>query len=318
MATPEKMKARYKGFYTKLKKVSPNVTDQTLYVYLRNVSRLSQLIHDSDTIPATGTWLSQKTLYDAFDRLDLSKRRLLSVAAVKASKAYGLKDDKQWQKRLADASDAYDKHRTKRKMSTKEKGKWPDSLDALSKAAKLQKTLSRRSLKKSEKKLKDLLSIQRWVILILYANHPVRLDFADVLLKTPEKDTQQNYLYRDRRKGWTLVLRKYKTAKYRGETIIKMKRQVSLALTKFVPIVQNLTDHGKLLTNSKGGPLTRNGLSKLLTQLTQYHLGKKGFSASLIRVLSATKHKDVLEKASEITKGMQHNLKQSLRYSRKE
>jgi hypothetical protein len=97
-----------------------------------------------------------------------------------------------------------------------------------------------------------------------------------------------------------------------------MKRQVSLALTKFVPIVEKLTEHGKLLTNSKGGALTRNGLSKLLTKLTQYHLGKKGFSASLIRVLSATKHKDVLEKASEITKGLQHNLKQSLRYSRKE
>jgi hypothetical protein len=90
-----------------------------------------------------------------------------------------------------------------------------------------------------------------------------------------------------------------------------------MALTMFVPLVEKLTTHGKLLTNTKGDALTRNGLSKMLTKLTKHHLGKKGFSASLIRVLSATKHKDILEKAEEITKGMQHNLKQSLRYSRK-
>ena len=318
MATTEKMKARYTHFYTKLKKVSPKVTDQTLYVYLRNVTRLYKLTHDSDTIPTSGTWVNEKKLYEAFDKLELSKRRLLSVAAVKASQAYGLKSDVEWQKRLAYASDAYDKARTKRHVTEKEKGKWPDSLDALAKAAKLQKVESRRSLKKTNRKLKDLLSIQKWVILVLYANHPIRLDFADVHVKKPEANTQENYLYRERRKGWTLTLRKYKTAKYRGESIIKMKRQVSMALTKFIPIVQELTDHGKLLTNSKGKPLTRNGLSKLLTKLTKYHLGKKGFSASLIRVLNATKHKNILEKASEITKGMQHNLKQSLNYSRKD
>ena len=62
MASPDKMKARYKGFYTKLKKVSPKVTDQTIYVYLRNVSRLHNLTHDSDTLPASGDWLKSKKL----------------------------------------------------------------------------------------------------------------------------------------------------------------------------------------------------------------------------------------------------------------
>jgi len=316
MASHEKMKTRYKDFYKKMHKVSPNVTEQTLYVYLRNVTRLYKLTHETDTVPATGAWLSEKKLYDTFDKLDLSKRRLLSVAAVKAAKAYGVKDE-EWQKRLAKASDAYDKHRVKRKITEKEKSKWPDSLDALHKAAKQQKIISRRSLNRKTKTLKDLLEIQKWVILVLYANHPIRLDFADVHLGKPEAGKQLNYLHRDKRKPWTLTLRKYKTAKYRGETVILMKRQASMALSMFVPLVKELTEHGKLLTNTRGQALSRNALSKLLTKLTKYHLGKKGFSAGLNRVLFSTKNKEVLEKASEITQGMQHNLKQSLRYSRK-
>jgi len=72
-----------------------------------------------------------------------------------------------------------------------------------------------------------------------------------------------------------------------------------------------------LLTNIRGGALSRNGLSKLLTRLTEKLLGNKGFSASLIRVLKSTKHRDILEKSKALADEMMHSEKENLAYSRK-
>ena len=96
-----------------------------------------------------------------------------------------------------------------------------------------------------------------------------------------------------------------------------MNRSASIALSKVVPWIKDLTTHGKLLTNKVGGPLSRNGLSKLLTRLTEKLLGRKGFSASLIRVLKATKFRKELEAAKGLSEEMLHTQKQNFEYSRK-
>jgi hypothetical protein len=260
--------------------------------------------------------LLEKKLLAKFDGLDLNKRRLLSVAAVKALKVYGVTSE-EWNKRLHRASDAYDKLRNKRHVTSKESGKWPkNGFQSLRNAAKDEKLLIKKILKKPEKTFKDLLKIQSWVVLFLYSFHPVRLDFADVNLGKPVKGQNENYLFKFPRKGWGLTLRKYKTAKFRGETKIKIARAPSRALSMFVPLVKRLTTHGKFLTNSAGKPLSRNGLSKLLTKLTKKHLGV-GFSASLIRVLFSTEHVKTIEDAAKISHEMMHNLEQTLAYTRK-
>ena len=316
MATPEKMKQRYGALYEKMRKASAKISDQSLYVYLRNLSRLYGLIHESEVIKGDGSWLTKKPLFEAYDKLDLNRKRLFSVAAVKGLKAYG-KTSEEWNRRLAKASESYDKQRAKRKITTKEQSKWPkNGYQSLRKAARDEKLLIKKSLKRETKTLKDLLAIQNYLILFLYSYHPVRLDFADVFVKKPEAGTKQNYLYKAPRKGWQLTLRSYKTAKFRGETVIKIDRAPSRALSMFVPILKSIVKHDKLLTNASGNPLTRNGLSKLLTKLTRKHLGV-GFSASLIRVLFSTKNREVIEKAAKIQDEMGHNMKQSLAYTRK-
>jgi len=316
MASPEKMKARYGALYDKMRKASDKISNQSLYVYLRNLSRLYGLIHDSEVVKGDGKWLLKKELLKKFDNLDLNRKRLFSVAAVKGLKAYELKSP-EWNSRLTKASESYDKQRAKRKITSKEQSKWPaNGYKSLRKAAKEEKLLIKKELKRENKTLKDLLKIQNYLILFLYSYHPVRLDFADVFVKKPEAGKQQNYLYKAPRKGWQLTLRSYKTAKFRGETVIKIDRAPSRALSMFVPIVQSTVQHDKLLTNASGNPLSRNGLSKLLTKLTRKHLGV-GFSASLIRVLFSTENRKVIEKAAKIQDEMGHNMKQSLAYTRK-
>lgn len=317
MASDEKMKTKYGTLYEKVKKASGKITTQSLYVYMRNLSRLYSLTHETDEIPeGNGKWLLDKNLLEKFDKQDLNKKRLFSVAAVKGLKAYKLQSV-EWNQRLSGASEKYDKIRAKRKITTKESKMWPKSgYQSLRKAAKDEKVSLRRLLKKPDKSLKDLLKIQSYIILFLYSYHPLRLDFADVLVKKPEKGTKNNYLYKTPRIGWQLTLRSFKTAKFRGETVIKMARAPSRALSMFVPVLKSVVKHDKLLTNASGNPLSRNGLSKLLKKLTQKHLGV-GFSASLIRVLFSTENVSTIEKAAQIQDEMGHNMKQSLAYARK-
>ncbi|MAD43386.1 MAG: hypothetical protein CMH98_00135 [Oceanospirillaceae bacterium] len=316
MATEEKMKKKYGALFERVKKTSGKISTQSLYVYLRNISRLYALTHDTDVISGDGKWLLKKELLDKFDNLDLNKKRLFSVAAIKGLKAYKLQSE-EWNKRLSGASEKYDKMRAKRKITSKESARWPKSgYKSLRKAAKDEKLEIKKNFKKTDKTLKDLLKIQNYIILFLYSYHPLRLDFADVHVKKPEKGTKLNYLYKAPRIGWQLTLRSYKTAKFRGETVIKIDRAPSRALSIFVPILKSVVEHDKLLTNAAGKPLSRNGLSKLLKKLTKKHLGT-GFSAGLIRVLYSTENIETIEKAKKIQDEMGHSAKQSLAYTRK-
>lgn len=309
---------KVESFRDKMHKVCKNCSEPTIDVYVRNTLRIVKLLDPTATkIPPTGDFLKNPKVFTAFDKLNLNQRRLLSTAAVKSLDAFSMKRMEKWASRLEKSAEEYDRYREKRQRSDKEKSKWPTKgFDSLRKAAKLQKQQLTHILKKENKTLKDLWEIQKWLVLTLYASHALRLDFADVYLARPTSESK-NFLHKYKRKGWILTMREYKTAKTRGEVQIKMSRPVSLALTKVTPWIKELTKHGKLLTNIRGGALSRNGLSKLLTRLTEKLLGKKGFSASLIRVLKSTKHRDILEKSKALADEMMHSEKENLAYSRK-
>ena len=306
-------------FKKMLEAVCKSCSASTVYVYTRNVLRLVKLTNpDATSVPDSPGFLSKKETLDAFDKLDLNKRRLLATAAVKALDAFKIDRTKAWSTRLADAAAEYETKRESRERTPSETAKWPakGGYDALKRAAKQQKMQILHTLKKKEKTVRDLWEIQKWLILVLYGSHAVRLDFGDVYLEKPSDNTK-NYMYKYRRKGWILTLNTYKTAKFRGATEIKMSRPASLALSTYIPLSKALTTHGKLLSNIRGEALTRNGLSKLLTRLTEKLLGRKGFSASLIRVLKATKFRSALEKSKSLADEMMHTQKQNFQYSRK-
>ena len=103
MASPRKMKAKWSDFYPKMKAVCEKCTENTIYVYLRNTVRLRKLVSESEEIPKSSGWLKDDTLFKAWDKLNLSQRRLLGTAAVKSLKAYGTTSPK-WDKKLAEAA----------------------------------------------------------------------------------------------------------------------------------------------------------------------------------------------------------------------
>ena len=272
-------------------------------------------------MPSSSSWLNQKKLLKKHDSLKLSARRVLSLAAIKANHAYNGKSSKseEWYFRMKKTVEEYETKRDKRQKTAREEDRWPkQGYDSLKKAAeKLKKDI--KVLISKTRTTSELYKIQQYVVLKLYSEHALRLDWADVKLSKPPKDQTEkwNYLSKDSRKGWILTLRKYKTEKFLGQQELKISRPAALALTMFVPKVRNLTDHGFLLSTKMGKKLSRTGLSLFLSRLTEKYVGKR-LSAQIIRVLKATKYRAQTEKSAEIAKEMLHGDKQHLQYAKKD
>ena len=157
---------------------------------MRRLSKLAGF----EGVPVSGKWLLRKKLLKSFDKLTLSARRVLSVAAVKLSQMYQQDKPIDWTTRLASAASEYDTEREKRKKTDREKENWPkDGYDAIARAANDLKSTVSKYFGKKEPSVFELYEIQKYVILKLYSQHALRLDWADVFLGKKDSD-QKNYI----------------------------------------------------------------------------------------------------------------------------
>ena len=311
-STKEKAKTR-----EMMKKVCTNCTEGTVDVYVRNLYRLANLAGKQD-VPKTSKWLASKALRDKFAKQPLKIRRMLSVAAVKAMKMYGEETSGDWGEKMSKATEQYEKDRDARHKTKREKERWPTKgYDSLKDVVKnLKKQYTGLISKKTELTVNELYRLQKYVIIALYSEHALRLDWADIKLEKPSDNLEKNFLYKYPRRGWIVTMRKFKTSKSMGQVELKMSRPTSLVLSMFVSKVKRTTKHGYLLSNLKGGKLSRSGLSKILIRLTDKHLGSK-IGSQIIRVLKSTKFKKQTEKNAELAKELMHSEKQQLQYSKK-
>ena len=297
-------------FAAKLKKVCKKCTPQSIVVYLAAIRRLHRLTGDGE-VPTTGGWLNSPALMKKYENLPLNKRRHLSLAAVKASSAYGKQSDKWSTKMFRDQSE-YQAERSKNKRSKTETEKWPkQGFKSLKKAAREQRKRISFMLKEAPS-LKNMYPYQTWLLLKLYSEVPFRNTFADLNLK----DKTKNYVSVPKKGSITFEMRVYKNSKQLGERHIKLSRAATTQLRKFLKYREALVDHDWLFSNKRGGKLTRPALGKLLHRATKTLIGKR-FGSRLIRVLAATESRKEIEKVSELSKKMLHTSKQTRQYTRK-
>ena len=86
-----------------LRKACKHCKPQSIKKYARDISRLYKLL-DLDKLPENATWLKSEKLFKKYKSLPLNKRRALSVAGVKASQAYGVKNEKWLSAMVADVN----------------------------------------------------------------------------------------------------------------------------------------------------------------------------------------------------------------------
>ena len=301
-------------FKERLSKVKKDVKQASRETYLRNIRRLRKVVGELP-VPGTHDWLTQKRLFDWFDKQPLNVRRHLATGAKVALKVYG-KENTKWDERQSKAMKEFDNERRKRELTEKQKASMPkDGFDALKHViSSLRKELKHLIAEPKSWALKDLLRVQELVIISLYYDFPLRLDYAD--LKTDVD--KGNYLRKRKKKprGWLINLDDYKTSKSMGTQQFKPNRANQRLLNKFMPQVSRLTDHNYFLTNAVGNKMSKQVLSKTLQAVFRRRVGKK-FSVQLIRILYAMKNRGVIETAKEVSRKLLHSADQSLLYAKK-
>ena len=298
------------AFEKKLIKKCKNCTKGSIVVYLAAIKRLRRLVGDG-TIPLTGGWLKSKELMGKYEKLPLSKRRHLSLAAVKAAQAYNLKIEV-WNTRMFRDQSEYTAQRNKNERSETEIKKWPKhGFKAVKKAAREQRKRITYLLKEKPS-LKNMYAYQIYIFFRLYSEIPFRNTFADLNLK----DKTKNFVRVPKKGSIVFEMKQYKNAKQLGETEIKLSRGATTQLRKFLKYREGLVEHDWLFSSKPGGKLTRAALGKLLHRATKELLGKS-FGSRLIRVLAATESRKQIEAVADLSKKMLHTTSQTRQYTRK-
>ena len=303
-------------FATKLKEKKKDLKSSSVATYLRNIRRLRKVKHSLPIPESDSKWLNSKPLLSWFDTQPLHVRRHLANAAIISGQIYG-KENSSWQKRSKEAMIEFDAVRQKRELSSKQKALIPEKgFAAIKKVVGQMKKEFRHLLQGDNiKTLKQLLRVQDLVILSLYINYPLRLDYAT--MKVGESDRNSIWKQRKKPAGWHVKLTEFKTVKSLGPKVFKLNVANNRLLNKFVPAVQRITTHGFLLTNSSGGKMSKQVLSKRLMKITKQRINK-AFSVQLIRILFAMSNRGVLETSKEVSEKLMHSAKTSLEYAKKD
>ena len=303
-------------FIAKLREKKSSLKTSSQDTYIRNIKRLRKVEGELPIPPKDAKWLSSKKLFAWYDAQPLSIRRHMSTAANTALLIYGKEDSKEWKSRQRKAMEEFDENRRKRVLTKEQKANIPaKGFDAIKRVVTQMKKELRHVLL-NIKTVRDLSRVQDLIILSLYYELPLRLDFAT--LQTGSQKSG-NIIYKQVKKprGWHIILRDFKTAKSLGTKTFKLGMANQRLLNKFVPRVQELTTHGYLLSNKKGGKMSKQVLSKTLMRITSTRIGKK-FSVQLLRILYAMKNRDVIESAKDVSAKLLHSQEQSLQYAKKD
>ena len=303
-------------FVDKLKALKKNLKQSSIDTYLRNIKRLRKVHHDLP-IPDNAKWVKEKKLLDWYDKQPLNVRRHMATAATVVLQVFKT-ESKPWKERQKSSMKEFDSKRRERKLSDKQKDKIPAKGF---KALKIILTVMKKELGHILKKdpntwtKPEMLRVQDLIIISLYNDHPLRLDYATLKIgKSPKNCIFKNM---SKPRGWHVQLVEFKTGKSLGKQVFKLNTANQRLLNKFIPAVQNLTEHNNLLTNQSGGKMSKQVLSKRLMLITKKRIGKS-FSVQLLRILFAMQNRQVLETAKEVSDKLMHSTEQSLMYSKKD
>jgi hypothetical protein len=299
-------------FEKKLSSQCKKCKPQTIKVYLSGTKRLLRMVQpDAEDVPKTSKWLMSQALEKKVKALPLNKRRHLTSIAYIASKAYGLKVDNKWQAlMLADVA-SYQAQRNKNQKSAYEEKNLP-SMKEFEKAGKEYFTRIKRVYAKDEPTLADLYKVTKWFVMRLATELPFRNDLPTINIETKSG----NYLDKHK-KGFKIVMQNFKVSEKIGKREIVLSRAATTVVKRFLKYREKAgVEHDYLLSARNGSKMTKKGYSQMLIKTTSELMGKK-VGMRLVRVLTATDNKDVLDKANELTNKLLHTSKQTTQYVRK-
>jgi len=273
-----------------------NLRPSTLKTYLFNLNKLHKKMFNDEPIKDLDFLTKTDKVIDALADLKLSTQKTYLASIVVAldalkEKKYEKALEKYREIMMDNIKESNELAKEQSKSESQDKN-WT-SMKALKKVVSdYKKQLTDREIFKKNpddlsKKEKDLL--QKWLVGSLYVidnnNPPIRLDYTPLEVislkeynKLPDADLEsKNYLVNASRNKKFFSFGEYKTKKTYGIN----KLDVGSKLNSVLNLYLRLHDNKYLLLNSKGEPLSPNGLSKYITKVFE-PTGKK-ITANLLR-----------------------------------
>ena len=278
-----------------------NLKESSIKAYVFNLQKLHDKMYNNKNIKDLDFLKDTKKVIDTLDDLKLSSRKTYLAAIVVA---LGTQEDKyegplkEYRDIMINYIKEYKEEQEEQCKSNSQKENWTSMATIRKVPRRYKKELMDRKIFEKEpgtlsKKEMDL--IQKWLVSSLYilddANPPPRNDFTPMKVITynqftnipdSEKETN-NYLVIQSRNKKFFSLGEYKT-----DTTYGLKRiDLGSKLNSVINIYQKFNPGLYLIYNTRGGPMTPNGLTKYLNK-TFEPTGKKNISSTMLRHIYIT------------------------------
>ena len=292
-----------------LQKSCKNCTESSVQTYFYNIKALARLAGHEDP-PKHGRWVN-KQLLAKIRRLPLMKFKNMTIAGVKALKAYNLKNE-EWAKAMSNATERYNKERDKQKRTPREAQNWPkNGYKSLSKlAGELHREVKHLFNKApAHVTFPELWRMARWFIILFYSKHALRGDLGDIRISKKG----QNYIEKKSGK-WNMHVGQHKTVRAHGPIELLLDPEVGKALDKYLPYVRAKTKHGYLLSTKRyGNKMSRKDMMQLIRNTTRSRLGVN-VGIQMIRVLKTTDHFKSIDESSKLRGELAHGPQMQWKY----
>ena len=252
---------------------SRNIKANSLHAYLISIKKLNEFITNNE-FKNLDFLKNEKKVIEKLDTLKLTTQKNYLSAIIVALSAYGDKyesDLKTYRKKLEELNELYNSEQSKNEKSEKQGKNWV-SLNELRKVMNQYKNdlKERGSFNKSELSKKETDLMQRWVVSSLYLtdeNPPIRLDYGNMRIISEKNfdsldkaELKGNFLVVKNRATKRFSFGNYKTEKTYKQKEIKVGKKLNSVLNIWL----KFNKKGGLLYDSKGHPMSSNGLGKYI------------------------------------------------------
>lgn len=307
-----------------------NIKPNSLRAYVISISKLHKATEGDGEFENLDFLKDIDEIKEFLSKLKLStqKNYLASIiVSLDAMNSKGKYDDllEKYRKILDETHNKYVEDYENGEKSDSQKKNWA-SMASLKKVMNgyLRDIKERELLSKDELNKKQMALMQKWVIANLFLNDenpPTRLDYApmEIISKSEfdkldeEEKKENNYLVIVSRNNKFFSFNEYKTSGKYGENDVKVGKKLNSVLN--IWLKYNKTD--SLLLNSKGDPMSANGLGKEIKKV--FEPTGKNISVNMLRhiFISEKYPKEKLDQKASDAKKMGHSVEMQEKYSKK-
>lgn len=264
-----------------IEKIRPNIKPNSLNAYLIILRKLN----DDKEVESLDFLKDSKNIIEQINTKALTTKRnylgavLVALPILKNSEELLDVYKSELEKVSSEYQDIVDSH----KKTDKQEVNWSSMAELSQILSSYKKAMLKINTMREKLTEREFFFLTNYVVVALFTLiPPTRLDYAPMSIISNDKEDngKQNYLVNKGRNKKYFIINEYKSSKSYGKQIIQIPSGLNSILNLYLKFHK---DRSSFLLNSRGTPLTANGLSKLLTSSFGRYSKNKKITLNLIR-----------------------------------